>query len=49
MTKKSVSSWFQFDSNVVSAVTYVRKFFFENWLVLLSSRIILCCECALET
>ena len=27
MTKKSVSSWFLFDSNVVSAVTHIRKYF----------------------
>ena len=30
MTKKRVSSWFQFDSNVVSAVTHIRKRIFSK-------------------
>ena len=29
MTKKSDSSWFQFDSNVICTVTYVGKNFFK--------------------
>ena len=30
MTKKSDSSWFQFDSNVVCTVTHIRKRFFSK-------------------
>ena len=30
MTKKNDSSWFQFDSNVVYAVTYIREIFFSK-------------------
>ena len=30
MTKKSDSSWFQFDSNVVCTVTHVRKIIFSK-------------------
>ena len=34
MTKKSDSSWFQFDSNVVCTVTFIRKKVLQNWLVM---------------
>ena len=35
MTKKRDSSLFQFDSNVVCAVTHLRKIIFlQNWLVM---------------
>ena len=30
MTKKSDSSWFQFDSNVVCTVTHIRKRIFSK-------------------
>ena len=33
MTKKSDSSWFQFDSNVVCTVTYIRKKIFKIHLL----------------
>ena len=33
MTKKSDSSWFQFDSNVVCTVTFIRKIFYKIGLL----------------
>ena len=40
----------QFDSNVACTVTYIisAKKFFQNWLVMLPSRTILGCVCALQ-
>ena len=49
MTKKSDSSWFQFDSNILCTVTHIRKEFVQNWLAMSPSQTILCCACALET